>query len=350
MPQGHAKRFIWGSVAGLRRLVRCSVKCLRKTQQYSVAYSHTGGAFDALYTERAGLIRLEGWTTSERIQDVTFPKCFLNGKEVQLFEAFRTYRPDIAAVRGTDNLFLGLVISYKLQEEMCGALAHLKLTYDSAMIFEVSDAFFTENAPYSHLLDAAEVQHRENIYGYGPPNTAVVDEIKGLGKMVLGPVLDFGCGSGVLIRALRAHDIEAYGIEINRPPIVESIHPDVRTFIKLYNGSYPLPFSDEEFQSVIATEVIEHVPEYEKALSEITRITKSTFVLTVPDMSAIPVCHHNNVVPWHLLESTHVNFFTQTSLERVLSQYFSDIQFARIGPTVTNGSKWFTSLVGICRK
>lgn len=56
------------------------------------------------------------------------------------------------------------------------------------------------------------------------------------------------------------------------------------------------------------------------------------------------------MVPWHLLESTHYNFFCQTSLRRALERHFASIAFARIVPHATNGSVWYGSLAAVCRK
>jgi 2-polyprenyl-3-methyl-5-hydroxy-6-metoxy-1,4-benzoquinol methylase len=317
---------------------------------HEVAQFHSDGAFDVLTVERAGLVRLEGWTAIEKRADITVPRCFVDGRELQVFEIFRTYRPDVTAVTKTDNCFLGLTILYRVPEEMPGTFTHLKLTLGEAVIFEAREAYQTQTPPYSRLLAAPDVLRREHIYGYGPPAAIVSDEIQCLGRMAPGPVLDFGCGSGALIKALRAFNIEVYGLELERKPILDSLSPCVKEFVKLYDGSFPMPFANDEFESAIATEVIEHIPEYESALAEIARVARSTFLITVPDISSIPICHHNSVVPWHLLESTHINFFTQTSLTRVLQKHYTDIQFARISPSITNGSKWYGSLAALCRK
>jgi len=85
-------------------------------------------------------------------------------------------------------------------------------------------------------------------------------------------------------------------------------------------------------------------------VGEMARILRKSLILTVPDISAIPVLYRHNIVPWHLLEATHVNFFTQKSLSELLKKYFSKIDFARIGPNVVNGTTYYTSIVGICSK
>jgi len=55
-------------------------------------------------------------------------------------------------------------------------------------------------------------------------------------------------------------------------------------------------------------------------------------------------------VPWHLLESTHVNSFTQRSLHAVLTPLFARIRFSRLGEFQINGTRVFTSLVAECSR
>jgi ubiquinone/menaquinone biosynthesis C-methylase UbiE len=121
-------------------------------------------------------------------------------------------------------------------------------------------------------------------------------------------------------------------------------------YIKLYNGNLPLPYEDNSFKSGVCIEVLEHIPNFEDVIKELARIIESCLVISVPDISSIPLLHKHNVVPWHLLESTHVNFFTQVSLYGFLKKYFTRINFAKIGCIDINSTKSFTSIVAICYK
>jgi 2-polyprenyl-3-methyl-5-hydroxy-6-metoxy-1,4-benzoquinol methylase len=158
-------------------------------------------------------------------------------------------------------------------------------------------------------------------------------------------VLDFGCGAGTLVSILRRHGREADGIEVDRPAIRAALCPDAQGFVRLYDGTLPLPYPDGRFNSAIAVEVLEHVRDHDAVLAELCRVAPARLVVTVPDMSAIPLSHHNNTVPWHLLESTHLNFFTQSSLSLALLRHYAAVEVARIAPAVTNDSKWYTSLM-----
>jgi hypothetical protein len=81
-----------------------------------------------------------------------------------------------------------------------------------------------------------------------------------------------------------------------------------------------------------------------------TRLATQKVVITVPDGSGIPLGARHHLLPWHLLEGTHVNFFNQTSLELALRPFFSQIDFGRIGGCKMNETTFYVSLVAVCRK
>lgn len=126
--------------------------------------------------------------------------------------------------------------------------------------------------------------------------------------------------------------------------------PEAKPFVKITDGALPLPYVDDQFESIIATEVIEHVADPVAVVAELARINSKRAVITVPDASAIPDLFYANVVPWHLLESTHFNFFTINSLSSLLKPHYSRIDFAKIGSATVNGIPWHTNLVASCFK
>ena len=203
---------------------------------------------------------------------------------------------------------------------------------------------------YSTLLHTNRIFRRTDIYGVGPPPPTNSPEVQALAMTLRGKVLDFGCGSGFLIKILRASGIEAYGIELKREIIEASLHPEAREFVTLYNGQFPAPFADASFDGVISAEVIEHMPDPEAAIAEMARLCRNMCILTVPDMSAIPLCFYHSVVPWHLLEASHQNFFTQSSLQALLAPYFRRLTFLRLHSEQTNGTKWYGSIAVIAYK
>ncbi len=308
---------------------------------------------ESLRVEPSGLIVLQGWTTLKNLQDVEVPCLELDNAKLPVLDLYRTYRPDLPEELGIEDNFLGICISFldkTFRQSSQVTPQKLSITLANKTIFEDIIEIQWIEPHYSNLLVAENVLYRKNIYGSGPPAPVNNPEIVSLAKGLQGRILDFGCGSGYLVKVLREMGLDAYGIEINRTLIADHLYPEVKNYIKLYDGSFPLPYKDDAFDCVISSEVIEHIANYEMAIQEIARITRKKFIITVPDISSIPVCFPHNVVPWHLLELTHVNFFTQRSLRKLLLNYFQTIDFAKIRSTQINNTVWYESLVGICEK
>lgn len=105
-------------------------------------------------------------------------------------------------------------------------------------------------------------------------------------------VLDLGCGEGNLERLLASHRLEAgilIAADINRSHCLgvretNSIcRPDV---VQLDAES--LPFRPNSFDVIVATEIIEHVPNESKCLSELYRLQPERLILTVPGLRYPP--------------------------------------------------------------
>ena len=282
-----------------------------------------------------------GWRDGA-FEERSAPAVWLDGQQVPYLQQFGFLRHDVAAGMS------GFVWEYLLPEERTGELTILEIEFgwagDKRTRFQETLSF--ESPDHRKLFTTNEVQHREQIYAAGPPNTEIHPEIWEMAKTLKGPVLDFGCGRGLMVAALRAVGIEAHGLELDTPAIRQCAPADVT----LYDGTFPSPLEAGRFASVICSEVLEHIPNYEAAVSEIARLAGETVLITAPDASAIPLGFLHQAVPWHLLESTHVNFFNQQSLRRVLERHFSKIQFGRVGGARFNGTPYYVSLMALCLK
>jgi SAM-dependent methyltransferase len=305
---------------------------------------------DRIEIDPSGVIRVGGWSRVP-FESKTVPRVYLDHETVPFVQHYRVTRPDVeSTIQGIKVLQAGLVFEYIVPESMCSRqFQSISVDADNLKV-HFAGPFDFINPHYRGLFDSPQVYHRENIYGSGPPNSAINSAVLALARTLEGPVLDFGCGSGALITDLRARGIEAHGLELDTPVIRESIKPVIRPFIKLYDGDLPSPFSAGDFNSVFCSEVLEHIPQYEGAIAEIACLATKKAILTVPDASAIPLGYPHLLIPWHLLEGTHVNFFNQTNLRRALEPHFSKIDFGRICPCTMNDSSFHVSLVAVCLK
>lgn len=192
------------------------------------------------------------------------------------------------------------------------------------------------NRPYGEVLrpDCLEVLHRENIYGSGPPIEEPSGEVVRLLQDFLPPrasVLDIGCGAGAYGPPLIAAGHDWLGAEV-QPLCHEILARRGLPFHKLNAADSRLPFRDGEFDAAIAIEVLEHIESLAPFVAGLARVTRSRVLVSVPNMEIIPCFAPLGVVPWHLLEATHVNFFTRASLRAALAPHFAHVEVFTFGP------------------
>jgi SAM-dependent methyltransferase len=307
------------------------------TRQTQIGVRFAGGFLDHVDVEQSGIVLLTGWTEDGRLPDLVLS---VNGESVKLTHWFELDRSDLVGNRR------GFGAEYRGPQS--GSARELVITQGQRQLARVSLDLPLYTPDYDSLFDEQRVLHREDIYGSGPPYLQPNLEVLRMARSLPAPILDLGCGSGALVRALRGDGVEAYGIELRRPEIVASIRDDVAPYITLYDGAFPLPFKNGRFGSVVCSEVLEHIVEFQTAVWEIVRLAQNALV-TVPDISAIPRLFPHRVVPWHLLEATQVNFITQSSLECLLAKSFATVTFSRLGRFEVNGSSIFTNLVARCK-
>jgi 2-polyprenyl-3-methyl-5-hydroxy-6-metoxy-1,4-benzoquinol methylase len=306
---------------------------------------------DSLNIETCGLIRLSGWSFLKSPDIYKICALGLPNGEMCPTRVYRTFRPDVMARHGPGAVRSGFVAEFILAEapEWIQVLSRengrQKVIYKTPV-----EGIHFQRPAYENLFDAAVPLRRTDIYGSGPPVDEVSGEVQFAAQELDGEILDFGCGSGALVRWMRNQGKSAFGLELDREGIRSAVREDVRPFIRLYDGGFPSPLQPRSFDAVISTEVLEHIEDYRAALAEMARLTRDRLVVTTPDMSSIPALFTHQVVPWHLLEATHVSFFTQNSLESSLREFFADIEIARVGPNSINGTVYYTSLMALCRR
>jgi len=192
--------------------------------------------------------------------------------------------------------------------------------------------------PYEELMLEASrtgrILKRENIYGSGPPVDNLSGDAQGLvAKYCSKSVVDFGAGCGALQQYL-PRSCRYHGIEMN-PAAVEMAEGKQRNVVVgdiLKSG-----LADGSFEVCTMLEVLEHIADYEAALAEAHRVAASHLVVTVPNIAVIPAMSDYQVVPWHLLEATHVNFFTPESLRKLLLRFFARVKVHEINPWFKEG-------------
>lgn len=189
--------------------------------------------------------------------------------------------------------------------------------------------------PYEEgLIEAGRtgrVLKRENIYGSGPP----VDMLSGdaaqlVSEFRVKSVVDFGAGCGALQKYLPP-SCRYLGIEMNPAAVAMAIEKGRNVEIGDVTRTN---LADRSFEVCAMFEVLEHIDDYESVLKEAHRVCSSRLVVTVPNIAVLPTMSDFQVVPWHILEATHVNFFTPESLKKVLQRFFTRVDIKEI-------NQWF---------
>lgn len=192
------------------------------------------------------------------------------------------------------------------------------------------------------------VLHREDIYRAGPPVDLVSEEIlQFVLENVGSSVLDVGCGLGPYVERLGAAGRECVGVDIDADIVdqAKSLGRDVRLV-----SAYDLQFPDSSFDSVIMVETVEHLEHYEAALEEATRVARGSIVLTVPDISVLLEMGKKFLAPMHVLEPTHVNFFTPRLLRSTLERYVRSCELTKMGAFFeVDGQTMYTHIGAVAR-
>ena len=89
-----------------------------------------------------------------------------------------------------------------------------------------------------------------------------------------GNILDIGCGDGRLARAIRAKNLHAviHGCDLSTTALARSEGLDRQYAVDLNYGG--LPESDESFDLLLASEVVEHLIQPDRVLAEFSRVLR----------------------------------------------------------------------------
>lgn len=97
-------------------------------------------------------------------------------------------------------------------------------------------------------------------------------------------VLDAGCAWGLLVEALRARGVDAWGIDISAYAIGQ-VAPAVAPYCRVGSIAAPLASTpDERFDLIVCMEVVEHMPpdESERAIANLAAHTDSVLFSSSP--------------------------------------------------------------------
>ncbi|MGF1476675.1 MAG: bifunctional 2-polyprenyl-6-hydroxyphenol methylase/3-demethylubiquinol 3-O-methyltransferase UbiG [Geminicoccaceae bacterium] len=160
-------------------------------------------------------------------------------------------------------------------------------------------------------------------------------------------VLDIGCGGGFMAEALADKGASVIGIDPAEDAIrAARAHADERKLEIDYRvgTGENLPFNDESFDAIVCVDVLEHVADVNRVITEAARVSKSGSLFLFDTINRNPLARLVAVFAAErvlrlLPRGTHDpdKFITPGELKTMLEQAgFSDVSFAGLGPTGIN--------------
>ncbi|MFX1504008.1 MAG: class I SAM-dependent methyltransferase [Promethearchaeota archaeon] len=147
-------------------------------------------------------------------------------------------------------------------------------------------------------------------------------------KKQVNRILDIGCGDGVLIyliaKKLKKKTIRLFGIDSSEIAIEVAKKKIPLAKFKVAN-IYDLPFKENYFDIIISSDVIEHVSEANKMLSEIRRVGKNNSYIII----GTPIKYTEKPI-----DNNHYHEFFPDEYKRLLDNFFYGIKKSHRYPTI----------------
>lgn len=147
-------------------------------------------------------------------------------------------------------------------------------------------------------------------------------------------VLDLGCGRGRHMHALYWHEtpLNVVGLDLSHGEVKAALDgffdlpppepaSDRRSAVVLAGDAARLPFPDNSFDRIICSEVLEHVPDPDAVLEEISRILKpgGLFIASVPRYWPERICWALST-EYHNTPGGHVRIFKSRQLRQAVEK------------------------------
>jgi ubiquinone/menaquinone biosynthesis C-methylase UbiE len=145
--------------------------------------------------------------------------------------------------------------------------------------------------------------------------------------------LDVGCGEGQFTAALAAAGASVVGVDVAEAALdrARRFHPGLH--FTLVGIDEPLPFEDNRFTLVWASEVIEHVADTARWLSEVRRVLvpSGRLLVTTPAHGRVRLLL-GGIERFSEPLGDHLHLYTRRSLAELLREFgFADVEVSAVG-------------------
>ncbi len=190
---------------------------------------------------------------------------------------------------------------------------------------------------YEYLSDERRAQHHVKHYEEdaqafdyfeGPLDGATQHENHRLHQSILRSIdpkskyiLDVGCGGAWLAGTLIESNMNIVSMDVsNKNPTVASETYAVDNHLGMITDVYDMPFVDDAFDTIVASEIMEHVPDPKSFVSHLLKILKpkGKLIITTPynEQRQHSLCIHcNKKTPHH----AHLHSFNEENIKNLIS-------------------------------
>lgn len=145
--------------------------------------------------------------------------------------------------------------------------------------------------------------------------------------------LDLGCGAGAFTAILAATCASVVGVDVAEAALrrAREAHPGLDFRLAPLDGD--LPLADSSFDVVWASEVIEHVSDTARWLSEVRRVLapRGRLLVTTPDHPRLALALRG-VEPYSEPLGDHLHLYTRRSLAQLLDEFgFGQVTVRGVG-------------------
>jgi 2-polyprenyl-3-methyl-5-hydroxy-6-metoxy-1,4-benzoquinol methylase len=140
-------------------------------------------------------------------------------------------------------------------------------------------------------------------------------------------ILDYGCFDGTITQLLAKKAKEVVGVDNSESAVSTVVNRGLHASLIINDR---IPYNDGYFDTVLASEVIEHIFDTDKFLSEVYRVLRpsGTLIISTPNLASIGsrltlLCGET---PWMMeinasdKTSGHIRYFTHKTLKGLLAK------------------------------
>ncbi len=183
-------------------------------------------------------------------------------------------------------------------------------------------------------------------------------------RLLISPsttVIDVGCGAGrhAFEAYRRGANVVAFDRDADELRSVDAIlramaengeAPAAASAAVVHGDALSLPYNDETFDCVIASEILEHVPQDDAAIAELIRVLKvgGTLAVSVPRWLPEQVCWLLSE-EYHSNEGGHVRIYRASELRDKIAGGGMDLTYTHHAHALHSPFWWLKCAVGVSK-